>query len=88
MSPRCMFPVLQINEISKRREYGGKVRDRVLGLAEACHGGQVIIDSPTFEGITNSMVDIISRIPHEPDFASIAEHARWVLLSHQCLGSL
>lgn len=67
---------MQMNEVSKRREYNGKVRDRVLALAEACYGGQVIIDSATFEGITNSMVDIVNRIPHEPDFANIAEHAR------------
>lgn len=68
---------MQVNEISKRREYGGKVRDRVLGLAEACYGGQIVIDSPTFEAITNSMVDIVNNIPHEPQFSNIAEYARY-----------
>lgn len=67
---------VQVNEISKRREYSGKVRDRVLALAEACYGGQVLIDSATFEAITNSMVDIVNRIPHEPDFSIITDYAR------------
>ncbi|KAL0031937.1 hypothetical protein WJX79_006910 [Trebouxia sp. C0005] len=67
---------IKVNEISKRKEYGGKVRERVQALSEACHGGQIIIDAPTFEGITNCMADLSNKIPVEPDFAAISEYAR------------
>lgn len=67
---------VQVNEISKRKEYRGKVRERVQALSEACHGGQIIIDAPTFEGITNCMTDLSNKVPLEPDFAAISEYAR------------
>ena len=71
---------LQVNEISKRKEYGGEVRKRVQALSEACHGGQIIIDAATFEGVTNCMTDLVSKIPIEPDFSAIADYARCVCL--------
>ena len=67
---------VQVNEISKRKEYAGKVRERVQALSEACHGGQIIIDAATFEGVTNCMTDLVSKIPIEPDFSLISEYVR------------
>ena len=52
------------------------MRERVQALSEACHGGQIIIDAATFEGVTNCMTDLISKIPLEPDFALISDYAR------------
>ena len=65
-----------MNEISKRKEYGGKVRERVQALSECCHGGQIIIDAATFEGISNCMTDLVGKLPVEPDFSAIADYTR------------
>ena len=74
---------VKVNEISKRKEYGGKVRERVQALSEACHGGQIIIDAPTFEGITNCMADLVSKVPLMPSFSVISEYNRSVRLPFQ-----
>lgn len=74
--PSLVCFMFQVNEISKRKEYGGKVRERVQALSESCHGGQIIIDAATFEGITNCMTDLMTKVPIEPDFAAIADYTR------------
>ena len=74
--PSLVSLPMKVNEISKRKEYCGKVRERVQALSEACHGGQIIIDAPTFEGITNCMADLVSKVPLEPNFSAISEYVR------------
>ena len=71
-----MLVWLQMNEISKRKEYSGRVRERVQALSECCHGGQIILDAATFEGISACMTDLVAKVPSVPDFSAIADYTR------------
>ena len=66
----------QMNNISKRKEYSGRVRERVQALSECCHGGQIIIDAATSEGISACMSDLVAKVPSAPDFSAIADYTR------------
>ena len=72
----AMLVPSQMNEISKRKEYGGRVRERVQALSECCYGGQIIIDAATFEGVSACMSNLVAKVPAAPDFSAIADYVR------------
>ena len=51
-------PVLQVNPKTGAMEYRGAVAQRCWALASVTHGGQIICDPPTLEGIHGQLADL------------------------------
>ncbi|KAK9791857.1 hypothetical protein WJX73_005571 [Symbiochloris irregularis] len=66
----------KMNTASKRREYAGKLKHWVEALSHVLHGGQIIIDSATFAGISQHLTDILKAVPAHPDYKAMEQHQR------------
>ena len=53
---------VQVNEISQRQEYKGQVFDRALAIQGIIHGGQIMIDCNTFNGINTSLSGLAGEL--------------------------
>ena len=69
------MPFLQATHGTKRK-YEGAVYDSVMALAELAHGGQVIMDEATHEGIKPLLVQLRSRVAPGPDLAALQDQCR------------
>lgn len=68
--------LLQVNQTSKQTEYHGAVLRTVKALADVPHGGQILMDAKTFEGIKLLLDDLYQSISHGPDIAAMQENCR------------
>ena len=71
-----------MDDNSKRRDYRGKVRTMAQALSDTPHGGQVIIDSETFDGVKTSLPELLAAVPASPDYRELQEQAK----CGRCLG--
>ena len=55
-----------MNENSKRMEYDGKVFNTAMAMADLTHGGQIILDGSTFDGIKFSLAHLRTRVAAQP----------------------
>ena len=68
--------VLQQNLTSKAVEYKGKVAELVKGMLDIPHGGQIIMDGRTFQGIKGELITLAATIPAHPDYDIIDRQCR------------
>ena len=62
---------LQVNETSKRSEYQGEVMALASWLGELPHGGQILMEDRTFDGIKVHLAELHEKIPHRPDWPAL-----------------
>ena len=67
---------LQLNQNTKRMEYEGAVLHQVTCMADLPHGGQILVDEATFDGIKSSLATLRERVAKGPNLASIAANCR------------
>ena len=58
---------LQMNQNTKRMEYEGAVFNTVMAMADLAHGGQIIIDENSFDGVKSSLAQLRSRVSGTPN---------------------
>ena len=66
----------QMDNNSKRRDYRGKVRTMAQALSDTPHGGQIIIDSQTFDGVKTSLPELLAAVPASPDYRELQDQAK------------
>lgn len=59
--------VLQVHEMTKRREYQGPVMDLAKAVSECPSGGQIICCQGTFAGILDQQARILQTVPEHAD---------------------
>ena len=65
-----------MDDNSKRRDYRGKVRTMAQALSDTPHGGQIIIDSQTFDGVKLSLPELLAAVPASPDYRELQDQAK------------
>lgn len=70
---------LQVNATSKRVEFLGTVMNTVKALSDMPHGGQIIMDEKSFEGVKLSLADLYDMVPHGPSLELLQQQCRCVL---------
>ena len=66
----------QMNQNTKRMEYEGAVLQQVTSMADLPHGGQIIIDEATFDGIKSSLAVLRERVAKTPNMSAVAGACR------------
>lgn len=79
-----------MNATTKRVEYQGQVMNTVKALADMPHGGQVIMDEKSFDGIKLRLADLCEMVPHSPNYEGMEVNCRCsqFLLSSSQVGTL
>ncbi|MCJ1427722.1 hypothetical protein MMC29_005627 [Sticta canariensis] len=65
-----------INATSKCAEFLGSVTNTVKALSDMPHGGQVIMDEKTFEGVKLALADLYDMVPHGPSLEMLQQQCR------------
>lgn len=61
----------QVNETSKRSEYHGEVMTLASSLADLPHGGQILMEDKTFDGVKVHLAELCERVPRKPDWQAL-----------------
>ena len=77
---------MQLNQNTKRMEYEGAVLQKVTCMSDLPHGGQVVIDEETFDGIKSGLAALRQRVASRPNLSALAPSCRCLVLS--CLTCL
>ena len=62
---------LQMNQNTKRMEYEGSVFNTVMAMAEMAHGGQILVDEASFDGIKSSLAQVRARVSVGPNLENL-----------------
>ena len=68
---------VQMNQNTKRMEYEGSVFNAVMALAELAHGGQILIDEASFDGIKSSLPQLQARVSTGPSLDNLQGMCRY-----------
>ena len=63
--------VPQLNHNTKRIEYEGSVFNTVMAMAEVAHGGQIILDEASFDGIKSELAHLRARVAAQPNLEDL-----------------
>ena len=71
---------MQVNVVSKQREYQGSVRSKVGAMSNMPHGGQIIVDADTYRDLVQHQSELQNMVEAHPDYDALAGHTgRWAL---------
>ena len=73
--------MVQQNNTSKAVEYKGKVAELVKGMLDIPHGGQIIMDGRTFQGIKGELSTLATMTSAHPDYDAIDRQCRCAAIS-------
>ena len=68
--------VMQVHELTKRREYMGAVMDLAKAVSECPSGGQIVCCSATFASILDQQARILQQVPQHADHDVLYEMLR------------
>ena len=68
-----------MNQNTKRMEYEGSVFNAVMALAELAHGGQILINEASFDGIKSSLPQLRTRVSTGPSLENLQSMCRYGL---------
>ena len=66
----------QVNEVSKAREYTGRVVELARAQSSLPHGGQILVDQATLEGIKPHLAELLTSLHDPPGSSPLARLAR------------
>ena len=62
--------------MTKRTEFEGAVWLTAKALADMPHGGQIIMDEKSFDGIKLQLADLYETVPHSPNYEAMETNCR------------
>ena len=65
---------LQKNQSSQALEYHGPLRQRVGALVDTLHGGQIVVDSNTFQQVHICLPELGRVVPATPSYSLLQPH--------------
>ena len=66
----------QVNTSAKRVAYSGAAHNMVMALAELAHGGQILMDEASFDGIKGQLLQLRSEVASGPDLDALQVQCR------------
>ena len=73
-----MAHLMQVNLVSKQKEYQGHVRSKVGAMSNMPHGGQVVVDAETYRDLMQHQSELQHMVEAHPDYDALASHiGRW-----------
>ena len=67
---------VQVNKVSGRREYVGDLQAQLMAILSAGHGGQILLSSAAYEGISTMRATIAQNVLPQPEFERLSSFSR------------